>query len=535
MKAISNVMAEKLNLLENFTLAYNDGKDILWDIKAPGLHVLLVCYHYIKYTGETGKAALLYHSERGDFFSKTYDILTRAGLTRDYIPEAWGYIRELNKFASISKDPETKANTNIQLFRFIQEFMGEILINDFISRTGTELEESGDVFRKLIVAADSFVVRIPDGNIRVMAGYPWFDQSWCRDTFVSLSGLLLATGRYEYAKSVFNFFASQQNKEGMLPNTVYSNGAKNFNSADGSLWFIEALNKYRLAVKSASGDAFIKKMTSVVNKIIACYIQPYGDIYMDKDSLIVVPAQWTWMDAAPNGRPVTPRNGKPVEVQALFYNALAIASEFNYLSGDKKLAAEFATLKKKVAIAINNRYFDYGRMYPFDVIDGDSHADAIRPNALFLVSLSMVDDLLPQYKKEAIMDTVEKELLTPYGPRTLTPNDPRYIGTYDTFAPLEVKDQAYHQGTIWPYLISHYAFAALRISKNPEGTIIRIKDRMSSLLYSVKDKDTIGELFSGSEPHRPGGTVSQAWSVAGMLETLDTLNGFAIKNRRQKK
>jgi glycogen debranching enzyme len=535
MKAISSVMAEKLNLLENFTLVSNDGKDILWDVRAPGLHVLLVCYHYIKYTGEAGKSALLYHSVRGDFFNKTYDILNRAGLTKDYIPEAWGYIRELNKFATISKDPETKASTNIQLFRFIQEFMGDILINDFITRTGTELGENGDVFKKLIVAADSFVARVPNGNVRLLAGYPWFDQSWCRDTFVSMGGLLLLTGRYEYAKSVFNFFASLQNKNGLLPNRVFFNGVMDYNSADGSLWFIEALNKYKLSAKSASGDAFIKKMTSVVNKIISCYTSPSGDIYLDKDNLVVTPAQWTWMDAAAGGKPVTPRNGKPVEIQALFYNALSIASEFNCLCGDKKLAAEYDSLRKKVAVSINNRFFDYGRVYPFDCLDGDSHCNAIRPNALFLISLSMVDDLLPLYKKEAIIDIVEKELMTPYGPRTLTPNDPAYIGAYDTFAPMEIKDLAYHQGTVWPYLMAHYAAAALKISKNPESTIQKIKDKLSSLVYSIKDKDTIGELYSGSEPQHPGGAVSQAWSVSAMMETLDTLNNFAIKSKRQKK
>ncbi len=534
MKAISNAMTEKLNLLENFTLYSDGGKNILWNINAPGLHVLLVAGHYIKFTGEKGKSALLYHSARGDFFNKTYDILNRAGLTKDYIPEAWGYIRELNKFASISKDPETKANTNLQLFRFIQEFMEEVLYNDFIIRTGSEIEENKDIFKKLVVAADSFVVRMPDGNVRLMAGYPWFDQSWCRDAFISISGLILLTCRFDYAKSVFNYFASQQNKEGLLPNRIYFSGAKDYGSADGSLWFIEALNKYRLQASSASGDAFIKKMTPVVNRIISCYTKSSGDLYMDSDKLIVVPAQWTWMDAAPGGVPVTPRNGKPVEIQALFYNALAIASEFNYLSGDKKLANEYTKLKKEVAKSINARFFEYGRLYPFDVLDGDPHSEAIRPNAVFLVSLSMVEDLLTQDKQEAIVDTIEKELLTPYGPRTLTPNDPKYIGTYDTFAPLHVKDQAYHQGTVWPFLMSHYMFANLRVRKDLDNEMAKIKGRTSRLMYLIKDKDTIVELFSGSQ-HLPGGTVSQAWSVSAMLEIIVAINDYALKKKKQKK
>jgi len=535
MRTISNTMAEKLNLFENFNLRYDGGESLLWNVNAPGLHVLLVAGHYIKFTGEKGKSALLYHSSRGDFFNKTYDILNRAGLTKDYIPEVWGYIRELNKFASVSKDPETKANTNLQLFRFIQEFMGELMYNDYSDRVGSEIEENPDVFKKLIVAADSFVVRLPDGNVRLLAGYPWFDQSWSRDTFISIGGLLLLTGRHEYAKSVFNFFAANQNKDGLLPNWIYFSGTKDYNSADGSLWFIEALNKYRMHERSAAGDTFIKKMALVVNRIIACYTKTYGDIHMDRDNLIVVPAQWTWMDAAPGGKPVTPRNGKPVEIQALFYNALSIASEFNYIAGDKKLAGEYAQLKKEVAKSINNRYFEYGRLYPFDVIDGDSHSDAIRPNALFLLSLSMVDDLLSLDKKEAILDTVEKELLTPYGIRTLTPNDPRYIGTYDTFAPMEVKDLAYHQGAAWPYLLSHYVSACMRVRKNTDEELAKIKERTNRLFYMIKDKDTVGELYNGSEPQLPGGTVSQAWSVSAMLEILCLLNDSTLKKKKQKK
>ena len=534
MKAISNTMMEKLNLFENFTLMYNGGRNVLWNLNAPGLHVLLVAGHYIKLTGEKGKSSLLYHSERGDFFNKTYDILNRSGLTKDYIPEVWGYIRELNRFANISKDPETKANTNLQLFRFIQEFMEETLYGDFINRTGIEIEENKNIFKKLVVAADSFVVRMPDGNVRLLAGYPWFDQSWCRDAFISIMGLLLITGRFDYAKSVFNYFASQQNKEGLLPNRIFFSGSMDYASADGSLWFIEALNKYRLLVSSPSGDVFIKKMTPVVNKIISCYTKTSGEIFMDRDNLICVPARWTWMDAAPNGIPVTPRNGKPVEIQALFYNALGIAAEFNYISGDKKLAGEYSKLRKDVARAINARFFEFGRIYPFDVLDGDRHSDAIRPNALFLMSLSMAEDLLPQDKREAIIDTVEKELLTPYGPRTLTPNDPKYIGTYDTFAPMEQKDQAYHQGTVWPYLMSHYVFADLMARKNLEDEVSKIKERMNRLTYFIKDRDTMVELFSGSEPYLPGGTVSQAWSVGAMIEIIYSLNDFTLKKRKQK-
>ncbi|MHB9155256.1 MAG: amylo-alpha-1,6-glucosidase [Endomicrobiales bacterium] len=535
MKTISNAMIEKLNRLENFTLRSQGG--ILWDVNAPGLHILLGSYMYIKFTGERGKAALVHHSASGDFFNKTYDILTKAGLTRDVAPEVWGYIRELNKYASTNKDPETKASANLQLFRFLQELLENILSQEFMARTGRELLEPQEIFRKLVVAADSFVVHNPDGSIQLFGGYPWFDHSWGRDTFISLNGLLLITERFEYAKSVFNFYARMQDKEGLLPNRVLPNGKREYNSADASLWFVEALKKYHLAAKSKEGDTFVKKMIPTVNKIIDCYTKPSGEIYLDADKLVAVPAQWTWMDAAPGGRPVTPRNGKPVEIQALFYNALAVASEFNYLLGNRRLAARYDELGKSVAEAVNKRFFKGGRPYPWDVLDGDPHGGAVRPNAVFLLSLSKGENLLPQDKKEAVLQVIESELLTPYGLRTLSPNDAAYAGRYETFAPMEVKDRYYHQGTVWPFLMSHYVTAKARVWKDKNADELKncIREKISSLIYTVKDKDTVPELFGGSEPYAPGGAVSQAWSVAAMIEIIDFLNRKQGAVRREAK
>lgn len=525
MKTVSAAMIEKLNRLEHFTLRTDRG--VLWEVSAPGLHILLVSYMYMKFTGERGKAALLHHSASGDFFNKTYDILTKAGLTRDFVPDVWGYIRELNKYASTSKDPETKASTNLQLFRFIQELLEKLLFQEYCARTGREIKEQDEIFRKLIVAADSFVVRGPDGSVQLYAGYPWFDQSWGRDTFISMNGLLLVTERFECAKSVFNFYARMQDKDGLLPNRVFANGLREYNTADASLWFIEALNLYRMSDKSREGESFVKKMIPTVNRIIDYYTKPSGEIYLDKDNLVVVPAQWTWMDASIGGKPVTPRNGKPVEIQALFHNALAAASTFNYLLGNKRLAARYTEMKETVAKAINERYFANGKPYPFDVLDGDPHGGATRPNALFLVSLSMNGDLLSKEKKEAIAATIDGELMTPYGLRSLSPNDAQYSGRYDTFAPLEVKDRSYHQGAVWPFLLSQCLRAKKRAAANP-GEQSEMKDlvrsRISSLLYVIKDKDTVPELFSGSEPYAPGGAVSQAWSVAAMMDILDYLN-----------
>jgi predicted glycogen debranching enzyme len=534
MKTINNTIIEKLNGIENFTLRYDDGESVLWDINAPGLHVLLVAYHSLRFAGDRGKWSLLYHSYTGDFFKKAYDILNRAGLTEDFAPEIWGYIRKLNKYANAVSDPAIKASTNVQLFTFIQDFLENILYKEYVSRTNKRIADHLDAFKELLVAADSFVVRSPDGSIQIYAGYPWFDHGWGRDTFISMPGLLFVTERYEYAKSVFSFYARQQNKEGLLPNRILGPATRDYNTADGPLWFIEALHRYYLSAKSKDAENFVKRMITVVDKIMDCYTSPDGPIRLDADNLVSVPAQWTWMDAAPLGRPVTPRNGKPIEIQALFYNALGIASRFNASLGHKKLAQRYDALRAAVRVAINERFFPEGRAYPLDVIDGDPHIDAIRPNALFLVSLSGVDDLLSAERKKAIVETVERDLLTPYGVRSLAPFDSHYIGKYDTFAPMKVKDLAYHQGTVWPYLISHYAAAKKKIMADRSAGEVNaeIMRRAGGLIDYVLSHETLPEVCSGDEPYAAGGAVSQAWSVGALLEVFDLLNQNINRMRR---
>jgi glycogen debranching enzyme len=233
------------------------------------------------------------------------------------------------------------------------------------------------------------------------------------------------------------------------------------------------------------------------------------------------------MDAAPNGRnPVTPRNGKAVEIQALTYNALSIAVELNKLFGDKNLAVDFDNIRTRMKESINSRYFDSTRDYPYDVLDGDMHKDAVRPNAVFLVSLSKVGDLLPRNVQERIVSVVEDELLTPFGLRTLSPKDRKYIGNYDTYAPTEVKDLAYHQGTVWPWLMGPYILAKVRVmgKKSFETVVTEVKIKIANLIHFVQQHGSIQEVHSGDAPYLPGGTVSQAWSVAAGLEMLDIIN-----------
>ncbi len=518
---VSDEVMQSLNRLEEFVLRYNEGRDTLTHIKAPGLHSLLVAYQYMKFVGQPGNYSLLHHSYHGDFFNKTYDILQKLGLTEENAPEVYSYIKYLQKLANSLVNVKDKADINIQLFGFLQGLTENLLYTRYVSNTQKEIPElvNRNIFKKLLVAADSFIAKDEKGNLVILAGYPWFDQSWGRDTFISLPGLMLVTLRHEEAKEIFRYYAKHQNEEGLIPNRIFLDGSAQYNTADGSLWFIESLYKYYQVTKD---EKFISEMLPVVNKIIECYKKPYTKetVYMDKDNLIVVPSQWTWMDTK-----YTPRNGKPIEIQALFYNALKITAEFNRLAQDKDKAEELDELANKIKIAIHQKFF-IDRDYPYDVIDGDIHSQATRPNAVFLLSLSHTGDLLYERNKKHILEIIERELLTPYGLRTLSPQDNKYIGKYDTFAPPETKDQAYHQGTIWPYLISHYIFAKIKLMKDrPYNEVItEVKNNINNLIYLLTTNNTLPEVFSGDAPHLPGGTVSQAWSIAAILEIFDLLN-----------
>ncbi|MEI8217790.1 MAG: amylo-alpha-1,6-glucosidase, partial [Elusimicrobiota bacterium] len=517
---VSALMGLQARAVEQFTLRSRNGTDTLMDLRVPGLAVLGVAYQFLKLAGDPGKQSLIHHSRNDDFFIKAFDMLTRAGVTEETAPEIWAYVNSLHSRALASPDDEMKVNRTIELFGFVQALQETVSYAAYVSRGGTERSVDKKVFKKLLAAADSFIAQKADGATEFLAGYPWFAESRSRDIFTSMSGILLAAGRYAEAREMFEFFAAHQRGDGLMPGRIFPDGKAEYTTADGSLWYIEALEQYY----QRTGDKeFIKKMQPVVNRIIECYARPQGDIRLDTDGLVVTPAQWTWMDAAPQGNSVTPRNGKAVEIQALFYNALAIAADINRLARDHAQADQCEELKTRVGRAINTRFFEEGREYPADVVDGDPRGNAIRPNAVFLVSLSKVDDLLPQERKEAILKTVEEELLTPYGLRTLSPQDEQYTGVYDVLQPQEIKDRAYHQGTARPFLIVHYVRARAMARPRTKDMEREILSFINNLVHIMTANNTLPELFSGDEPQMPGGAVSQASSVAALLEVYDLL------------
>ncbi|MFH1540418.1 MAG: 4-alpha-glucanotransferase, partial [Elusimicrobiota bacterium] len=497
---IDEDMIKKLQQIENFSLRYNDEKDKLDDMNAPGLHVLLKIHQYmesIKIVDERGKASLLYHGRGNHFFEKLKDILNRAGLTEEAIPDAWAYINQLSVKAITLNDIEDKANINRQLFGFVQGLLENVQYQQYLSNNNNIIPtEAGvhDVFKKLLVAADSFIMRDEKGNLEILTQHP----------FKSLPGLLLTTGKYEEAKEVFRNYAKYQ-RDGFIPNTITSEvgvSAPSYNSADSSLWFIEALYKYYEATEDIK---FIKELLPVVSMIIARYkkvatdVDLQNEIYLDSDNLIVTPSQLTLMDATPQDKSVMLESGKPIGMQALFYNALGITIEFNKLVGNKTVANELSQLRGKIGSAINQRFFEEKGSYPSDVVDGGEYGNAIRSNAIFLLSLSKVGDLLTEVKKKIIVDTVEKELLSPFGIRVQ------------------------QEGTILPHLISHYIFSKINqvSNKSYEEVIAEVKTKIGNLVHIVREKGTVPEMFDGRPPHMGGGHISDEKSVAAMLEILN--------------
>ena len=428
------------------------------------------------------------------------------------------------------------------------------------AKDGDVLSDPQDVSQVITKAGDSFV-KHENGGVQIhAASLDWFFEEWGRDTFVSLPGLLLSTGRFEEAKSVIRGFAKHE-QDGLIPNRIADPAHIEYNTADGSMWFIQAVKKY---AEASQDEAFVKEMLPVMSRIAAKYAsgtgyERYGrfnQIKMDADGLLQTPAQSTWMDADPEGldKPVTPRNGKAVELNALWYANLRFLAKSSEGADAKRLNA----LADQVKSSFNQKFWfttkdnkaawgETGGALR-DVVDGDPHGDAIRPNMLFAVSHG--DDLLSPERRRAVVLAATKDLLTPYGLRTLSTRDSAYQGRYDTSLPPLQKDQAYHQGTAWPWLIGAYADALARVRRDQGWTDSRIKGEAADLLspllsfmvstpeaslpevfdggasipslqtFSLDDpRGLAGSLPAASSQNR-GGTRSQAWSVAEVLRVL---------------
>ncbi len=362
------------------------------------------------------------------------------------------------------------------------------------------------IMRLARAAADFVVSRSePDGQVgtTIIAGYPWF-ADWGRDTMIALPGLLLTTGRYTEAAQVLCVFAKYVS-EGMIPNRFddYTN-EPSYNTVDASLWFIHACFEYLRCSKDSA--TFEGKLLPACRAIVQGYRQGTRyNIHMDpSDGLIVAgdkDTQLTWMDAKCNGIAFTPRHGKAVEVNALWYNALMLLGETDLADKVRKSFKEAFWLNAFRGLA--------------DVIAPDHRDTSIRPNQIFAVSLP--HSPLDHDQQHAVVEVCRRELLTPFGLRTLAKSDPQYHGRYS--GPPMQRDRAYHNGTVWVWLIGHFLDAHLRAHRGSPDAARQARVWLQPLIDNM-NQGSIGQLsecFEGDEPHRAVGAPAQAWSVAEVL------------------
>jgi predicted glycogen debranching enzyme len=344
-----------------------------------------------------------------------------------------------------------------------------------------------DWIKWIVLALDSHLV---NGN-SVIAGYHWFGE-WGRDTLISIPGLL-KLGKENEVKDILRHYG-KHSRNGIIPNMLSRGKGEEtiFNTVDASLWFIDRV--YR-TYKKTDDKAFMREMIPVMKYIVSNYIKGTDfDIKMDGDNLVNHGPGLTWMDAKVNGKYITPRTGKAVEIQGLWFNALMI---LHTVTKEEK----YLVIAEKTKASFNEKFWNGEYL---DDVYGDS---SLRPNQLIVLELPFC--IVDEDRKKKIISVIEKELLTTSGLLTLSRSDPRYKGRYEGY--IENRDAAYHQGTIWPWLIGTY----IRVTGNKEFLRLFVEKELNQFGLG-----TIGEIFDGDQPHIPRGCISQAWSLAEILASI---------------
>lgn len=377
--------------------------------------------------------------------------------------------------------------------------------------------------QQLVLAADQFIVRRalpgnPNGHT-VIAGYPWFSD-WGRDTMIALPGLTLSTGRPEIAASLLRTFAHYVS-EGMLPNRFpYGDAAPEYNTVDATLWYFDAIRAYHTAI----GDtALVRELYPILQDILRWHQRGTRyNIHLDpNDGLLYAGqpgVQLTWMDAKVGNWVVTPRIGKPVEINALWYNALRIMADFAELLSESPL--EYVAAAQKAHLGFR-RFWNPELDCCFDVLDTPNGKPdpAIRPNQIFAVSLQYSP--LDEEQQHAVVQVCDRYLVTSHGLRSLSPEDPAYIGVY--FGNQRQRDAAYHQGAVWSWLIGAFVRAHLRVYRDPKAA----RAYLLPLLQHLNDAGvgSMSEIFEGNPPHKARACFAQAWSVAEVLSAWQATEG----------
>jgi predicted glycogen debranching enzyme len=378
--------------------------------------------------------------------------------------------------------------------------------------------EEEDVYvRSLVAAADQFLVRRGDDLSSVIAGYHWFTD-WGRDTMISLGGLAFARGKFDTAREILLAFAAHM-REGVIPNRFPDAGEQpEYNNVDGTLWFVNAVGEL---VRRTGDIAFVREhLYARLREFIEWHER--GTIYSiraDEDGLLGAgqeDVQLTWMDAKIGDYVVTPRAGKAVEIQALWYNALRTIEEIAALLDDDWMRNHCRAQAELARASFHGLFWNEAGNCLYDYINSSGEPDAaVRPNQIF--ALSLPHPIMTGARGRAVVETVERELLTPYGLRSLSPRHPDYRPRYegDSYA----RDTAYHQGTVWAWLTGHFVTAYLRVHGRTPASLEQARGYLRAFREHLTQAGVgqVSEIFDGDAPHTPRGCIAQAWSVAELL------------------
>lgn len=371
----------------------------------------------------------------------------------------------------------------------------------------------------LLNSAKQFIVS-RDKKTEVVAGYHWFGR-WGRDTFIALPGISLVTEHPEQCKAALTTMASQM-KNGLFPNMGSS-----YNSVDAPLWFFWTLQQYGIFTNAEVKVwlAFGAKMRAVLE---AYRRGTDYNIKMNDNGLISAGypgVALTWMDAIVDGKPVTPRTGMPVEINALWYNAVCYALHLAKSAKDEKFVKQWEHLPQLIADSFVKTFWDERRGYLADVVNGAEKDWSVRPNQVFATSLpfSPVDENI----RGAVLDKVKAELLTPRGLRTLSPKDANYKGVYS--GDQKTRDAAYHQGTVWPWLLGHFAEGYLKLHGEEAVPLLRNLYEGFAATLAEQGISSVSEVFDGDPPHKADGAISQAWSVGELLRINYLIKALSSK------
>ena len=372
---------------------------------------------------------------------------------------------------------------------------------------------------QLVLASDQFLTyRESTKMMTVLAGLPWFTD-WGRDTMIAFTGLTLCTKRFKEAEEILLTFA-RYIRHGIVPNMFPDdNMPPLYNTVDASLWYFYAVYQYLHYSPAAEAEAFVKEQIFPhLKEIISAYEKGTDfSIYMEDDGLIHAGSgldQITWMDVRVGDWVATPRHGKPVEINALWYNALRIMESLCEKFDED--ASAYRTRANQVKESFNAKFWDSSNQCLFDVVDGDEPDDHIRPNQIYAVSLPF--SLLPEEQEKAVVALVEKELFVGCGLRSLAPDHPDYHGIY--CGALAKRDAAYHQGTAWGFLLGGFFSAYMKVnhhSSSAAENAIRMLEPVRKHLTDSGCIGSISEIFDGDAPHNPRGCYAQAWSVGEVL------------------